>query len=421
MKWKKHLWGILYGLALAGFTAYVLMDTFVIARVYTQVAPEEGSEGNAETGGNGSGGNTGTGGTESGGNAETGGTESGGNAGTGGTESGGNEGTGETGSGDTDGSQGEEKGRHKGKMHGKHSSVDDESDGTQSGGSDGAQSGGSDGAQSGESDGSDGAQSGESASDQNSEKEETGGQASGTELESFQDGGISISLMEYREYDTNIYVADVQLSSAESLKTAFAQSSYGRNVTAKTSEIAEENGAILAINGDYYGSQERGYVLRNGTIYRDEAESGQEDLVIYQDGSMDVIEETETSAEQLLADGARQALSFGPALVKDGKVAVSEGEEVGTAMASNPRTAIAVLGDLHYLFVVSDGRTDESEGLSLYQLAGFLESLGASTAYNLDGGGSSTMVFQGEVVNHPTTSGRSIKERSVSDIVYIGN
>ena len=49
-----------------------------------------------------------------------------------------------------------------------------------------------------------------------------------------------------------------------------------------------------------------------------------------------------------------------------------------------------------------------------------LQELGVETAYNLDGGGSSTMVYQGEVVNNPTTSGNSVKERSVSDIVYIG-
>ena len=89
-------------------------------------------------------------------------------------------------------------------------------------------------------------------------------------------------------------------------------------------------------------------------------------------------------------------------------------------MASNPRTAIGIYEDGHYVFVVSDGRTDESEGLSLYELAEFLQELGVETAYNLDGGGSSTMVYQGEVVNNPTTSGNSVKERSVSDIVYIG-
>ena len=69
--------------------------------------------------------------------------------------------------------------------------------------------------------------------------------------------------------------------------------------------------------------------------------------------------------------------------------------------------------------MVSDGRTDESEGLSLYELATFMESLGVKAAYNLDGGGSSTMYFNGKVINNPTTNGK-IKEREVSDIVYIG-
>ena len=112
-------------------------------------------------------------------------------------------------------------------------------------------------------------------------------------------------------------------------------------------------------------------------------------------------------------------LSFGPALLIDGEIAVSSGEEVGRAMASNPRTAIGIVDDLHYLFVVSDGRTNASEGLSLRELAQVLEELGAKTAYNLDGGGSSTMVFQGQVVNNPTSNGKRITERSVSDIVCI--
>lgn len=237
---------------------------------------------------------------------------------------------------------------------------------------------------------------------------------------SYQDENITITLTQYREYDTSIYVADITLSSPEYLQTALAQNAYGRNVTEKTSEMAVENGAILAINGDYYGAQESGYVLRNGVLYRDIAERGQEDLVIYEDGSFEIITEDEVTAQELLDRGAVQILSFGPALVTGGDVSVTAGEEVGKARSSNPRTAIGVIDDLHYVFVVSDGRTDESEGLSLYQLAEFMSELGAETAYNLDGGGSSSMVFNGNVINNPTTSGNRIKERSVSDIVYIG-
>ena len=258
-----------------------------------------------------------------------------------------------------------------------------------------------------------------SVTEETEEANASAGMASVSET-SYEDEAVSIILTEYREEDTTIYVADIQLSSPEYLKTAFAQNSYGKNVTEKTSEIAAEENAILAINGDYYGAQEKGYVLRNGNLYRDEAEEGQEDLVIYQDGTFGIISEEEITAAELLEQGAQEILSFGPALIQEGEISVTADDEVGKAMASNPRTVIGMIDDLHYVFVVSDGRTEESEGLSLLELAEFMDSLGVETAYKRDGGGSSTMYFNGKIINNPTTSGRSVKERSVSDIVYIG-
>ncbi len=234
----------------------------------------------------------------------------------------------------------------------------------------------------------------------------------------YSDGNISVELQTYRLLETTVYVADVRLSSADYLRTALAENSYGRNITEKTSTMAASVDAILAINGDYYGAQRSGYVIRNGVLYRNTS-SGGEDLVIYADGSFGIIDEDAVTAEELLASGAWNVLSFGPALVENGTVSVSENDEVGRAMASNPRTAIGVLDDLHYVFVVADGRTGDSDGLSLYELATFLESIGCKTAYNLDGGGSSSMVFLGNLINNPA-NGRKSSERSVSDIVYIG-
>ena len=235
----------------------------------------------------------------------------------------------------------------------------------------------------------------------------------------YSDENVSIALNQYRVYDTDVYVAEVWLSSARYLKTALAQNSYGKNVTAKTSEMAAENGAILAINGDYYGAKESGYVIRNGVVYRDYDSSDTDVLCVYADGSFAVTNSAEYSAQELAEQGVWQAFSFGPGLVEDGEITVTEEDEVGKAKASNPRTAIGWIDGLHYVFVVSDGRTAQSEGLSLYQLASFLRELGVQTAYNLDGGGSSTMVLNGEIINNPTTGGSRAKERSVSDIVYI--
>ena len=142
--------------------------------------------------------------------------------------------------------------------------------------------------------------------------------------------------------------------------------------------------------------------------------------MIYADGTFDIVTEGETTAEALLAAGAQQVLSFGPGLVEDGQVAVTANEEVDQAMTNNPRTAIGMISPLHYVLVVADGRTTQSTGLSLYQLASFMQELGVQTGYNLDGGGSSTMVFNGTVINQPTTNGKTIAERKVSDIVCIG-
>lgn len=236
----------------------------------------------------------------------------------------------------------------------------------------------------------------------------------------YHDDQIDIVLTTMRVENTTVYVADVQIADISLLKTALAGNTYARNLTETTSVQAANAGAILAINGDYYGAQERGYVLRNGVLYRASAQSGTDALVIGADGNFRIITEGETSADTLVREGAWQVLTFGPALINGGQVTVSSSDEVGRAMTSNPRTAIGQISEGHYLLVVSDGRTKESTGLSLRQLAELMQSLGAQVAYNLDGGGSSTMVFQGRVVNNPTTNGRSIRERSVSDIVYIG-
>ena len=239
---------------------------------------------------------------------------------------------------------------------------------------------------------------------------------------SYSDGNISVTLTEKTVNETQVYVADITLSSSDYLKTALAQNSYGTNVTAKTSVTAAENNAILAVNGDYYGANSSGYVIRNGVVYRDSVreDASNGDLAIYKDGSFKIIYEDQVSADQLVQDGVVNLLAFGPSLVENGEISVDTNTEVGQAMSSNPRTAIGIIDENHYIVIVSDGRTSESKGLSLYQMAEVMKSYGVKTAYNLDGGGSSTLYFNGQVINKPTTGGSKISERAVSDIVYIG-
>lgn len=236
----------------------------------------------------------------------------------------------------------------------------------------------------------------------------------------YQDENVSVSIETLRRDGSTVYIADIRLSDASYLKAALAENTFGKNIKQTTSEIAEAHGAIFAVNGDYYGFRNSGYVLRNGVLYRDQARaSGEDALVVDCNGDFSIISESQTALSDLDMDNVSQIFSFGPALLDNGQILVGENSEVAQSKSSNPRTAIGQIGPLHYVVIVSDGRTKESMGLSLYELAALFSEKGCAVAYNLDGGGSSTMYFNGRILNQPT-DGRKQGERDVSDIVYIG-
>lgn len=241
------------------------------------------------------------------------------------------------------------------------------------------------------------------------------------------DGDAEISVQRYTtgsgDATVTYYVADVVLSDATVLRSAFAQNMFGENITENTSAIAEDNDAVFAINGDYYGFRDTGIVIRNGVVYRDAG--AREGLALYTDGTVEVYDETATTADELVAAGVWNTLSFGPALVEDGAVvdgidAVEVDTNIGnhSIQGDQPRTIVGVVDENHLIFVVIDGRDPGySAGMTMTEAAELMVSLGATTAYNLDGGGSSTMYYDGQVVNHPSNNG----ERGTSDILYIAS
>lgn len=235
---------------------------------------------------------------------------------------------------------------------------------------------------------------------------------------------ITISTVVTGSGDSTVtyFVADVVLTDATVLRSAFADDEFGLNITADPSDIAASVGAVWAVNGDYYGFRETGIVVRNGVAYRDAG--AREGMAFYRDGTVRVYDETATTAAQLVADGVWNTLSFGPAIVEAGAVVSGiDSVEVDTNVGNHsiqgdqPRTAVGVIDSNHLVFVVVDGRAEGySEGVTLPELAEIFVGLGAVTAYNVDGGGSSTMVFDGALVNDPLGKGT---ERGTSDVLYI--
>ncbi|MBP5574373.1 MAG: phosphodiester glycosidase family protein [Bacilli bacterium] len=256
---------------------------------------------------------------------------------------------------------------------------------------------------------------------------------------------VDISTGRFEDY-TDFYAADIRIRSLSYLKAGLAYDTPGENYNEKTSDICNRHKGIIAINGDTYGSQKNGYVVRNGVVIRKEKNLSRkkpEDLAIYADGTFEIFNERDYTLDEIAAKGAWQVYSFGPGLISEGKKIIQKGEEVGTAAQQNmnQRCAIGMISPLHYVFMVSDGRIRQSPGLSLYQVGKVMESLHCYCAYNLDGGGSATMYLDdgsgnanglGALVNYCTqqlVGGNNkdtlpiappIGEREVSDIVYIG-
>ncbi len=239
-----------------------------------------------------------------------------------------------------------------------------------------------------------------------------------TEIESYADDNIEITINEVSGDNLTYYIADIQVSSAEYLKTAFAYGQYGSNYRQYTSTMANNNQALLAISGDYYNHRTDGIIIRNGILYRDEA-SDRQMLIIDENGDFSFAWETDVEANALVEENVLQTFSFGPALVIDGSVQEIPSDYFIDTETTEPRCAIGQISELHYVFVVVDGRDDGySIGVTIAELAEIMGGLGCVDAYNLDGGGSATLVFNGELVNSPSNGG-SGGEREISDIIYV--
>lgn len=226
----------------------------------------------------------------------------------------------------------------------------------------------------------------------------------------YRDANVSVTYYEGEKDGSRYCVENIYISDIKYFRTAFADDTYGRGITQWPLEMAIENSAVAAVNGDYYGATNSSLVIRNGVLYSDQMRDNI--CVMFADGSMAAYEVDQVDLDKLIEQGVWQAWSFGPSLLDErghAKEAFSS-----NVKAANPRTAVGYYEPGHYCFVTVDGRNQDSEGLTLAQLSGLMEELGCSFAYNLDGGKTSFMVFQDSVMNVPVDGGR----RS-SDILYI--
>ena len=252
----------------------------------------------------------------------------------------------------------------------------------------------------------------------------------------FSSDSLSIRVTRYREqpdekHTLEYCIADVHASESSPLfaiMTPGGGQRPGGYHLVNPEDLVRENPAVLAISDDFYGYRQyrrdlkkaawpTGIIIRNGEILytatRNSAKKRSfpplDTLAVYRDGSMKTFLSDEHTAEEYLAQGAVQVFSFGPWLIRDGKINEQEaGPKAVYLNYSEPRCAIGMVEPYHYiLIVVGVPDMDHYIGVKGDWLIAKMQEYGCTEAFNLDGGGTACMVFNGKVI----LQGRFLTER----------
>lgn len=210
------------------------------------------------------------------------------------------------------------------------------------------------------------------------------------------------------------FVADIYIEDITSFRSAWSKDTLKASALAPADvlDLMAREDALLMINGDYVSKWDFGCVVKDGQAARQVDNPRYDACVLLKDGTMLTLDGDKTSSEQILAMDPWQAWCFGPALLDENGHAKDKFNSALTGV--NPRTVLGYYAPGHYCFVVVEGRREKySRGMTFQQLSRFMESLGCKAAYNLDGGDSSVMAFDGRRLSKP----RNV--RSVPDVIYI--
>lgn len=183
---------------------------------------------------------------------------------------------------------------------------------------------------------------------------------------------------------------------------------------AKPMTLAKSANALFAISGDYYGIRCNGLVVRNGRKVI--AKGARNGLALYRDGTARVYNERTTTINALLGSGAWQTMSFGPVLLRDGRVSMADIDAAQSYVKRrHPRAGVCVPTPNTVMFILVDGRHPGwSQGMTLPEFAKLFKDRGCSEAYNMDGGQSAALIFDGQIVNKIPGG-----QRAISDIFYV--
>ena len=235
-------------------------------------------------------------------------------------------------------------------------------------------------------------------------------------------------------FETEIWT---DIEQGEMLRTIWNDDVKRTKVRKDAAETATKHGVVFATNTDYFtyrvdvdaSGRATGIVVRNGELlYNDpypEKKATNPDyfpnldmIAFFEDGSMDVFRSHEITAQELLDMGAYDVYSFGPYLMKDGKLsqqAYEANEE------RNPRCALGMVEPGHYVYIMVEGRLNDSHGITCKELAKLMRAKGCQNAINLDGGQTAVLIFMGKQLNRIASyDGGKTNSRPTCEVMGVG-
>lgn len=237
--------------------------------------------------------------------------------------------------------------------------------------------------------------------------------------EGYSDDSITVQLETREENGVVWRLAFVQIKDASQFRTGIAGTKVTSSRVALPSAMAEKYNAVIAISGDYYANDpaKTTYEYRMGQKIRNKRNRKKDILIIDTNGDFHLFvksDEAEMNAFDESDLEILHAFTFGPALVKDGTLLEMDEDYGYNPNGDEPRMAIGQIDTLSYVLVLAEGRTEDSQGVTHQELADFMFDIGCLEAFNLDGGNTATMVYNGGYYQQKTVN----NERAQSDIIY---
>ena len=234
----------------------------------------------------------------------------------------------------------------------------------------------------------------------------------------YRDATILALVWRERINNRSATVAEIKIADGSQIRRKLSEDTYGSSVQSYASKLAESANAVVAMNADFYGFRQIGVTVYQRQLFRFSPDrldncfiNSKGDMLFMKAGSI----ADEAQMYQYIADNdVLYSLSFGPILVDNGELQYCSSYPIGEIDREYSRAGLGMVDELHYVYMTVNHCNGQNPRCNVNEFAEIMYSKGCYKAYNLDGGQTSEIVFNGQPVNYIDFGA----ERTVTDIIY---